>query len=91
MPPAVWFEARDVSFWYGATQALFNVSVAGLPGALSQLSGELSTSAAIAGFQDMGQFLELMLDPFLENRAGGVAVAAALSGVMTCLAPRIVS
>lgn len=58
----------------GAFLALFNVSSAGLPGALSQLSGEVATSAAIAGFQDMEQFLALMLDPFLENRAAGGTV-----------------
>jgi autotransporter-associated beta strand protein len=53
--------------------AVFGLTGASLTNGLAQLSGEVATSAAVAGFQDMGQFLELMLDPFLENRVGGNA------------------
>jgi autotransporter-associated beta strand protein len=57
----------------GPFAALFNLSPGGLPAALDQLSGELATGAASAGFTSMDLFLNLMLDPFLENRAGGAA------------------
>jgi uncharacterized protein with beta-barrel porin domain len=50
---------------------LFGLTGANLVNGLSQVSGEVATSSATAGFQDMGQFLELMLDPFLENRVSG--------------------
>ncbi len=67
--------ALDAGFASGvippAFVPLFNLSAASLPGALTQLSGEIGTGAARASAQDMGQFLELMLDPFLENRAVG--------------------
>jgi autotransporter-associated beta strand protein len=57
----------------GAFAPLFTLAPGALPGALTQLSGEIGTSAATASVQDMGQFLELMLDPFQENRVGGNA------------------
>src|SRR5262249_22964533 len=47
---------------------LLNVPASSLPRALDQLSGEIHTGTATAGFQSMDQFLRLMLDPFLENR-----------------------
>jgi outer membrane autotransporter protein len=51
------------------------VSVFGLTGvdlgnALSQLSGEAATGAQQVGFQLGNQFLNLMLDPFVDGRSG---------------------
>jgi outer membrane autotransporter protein len=64
--------AIDTAFAAGNTPAsflsLFNLSAAGLPSALTQLSGEVATGAPTAGFQTMGQFLGLMLDPFQQTR-----------------------
>ncbi|MFD2184123.1 autotransporter outer membrane beta-barrel domain-containing protein [Rhodoplanes azumiensis] len=42
-----------------------------IPYALTQLSGEIATGAATAGFRQTDQFLELMLDPFAGSRAAG--------------------
>ncbi len=43
-----------------------------LPGAaLSQIDGEGNTGAEHAAFQLEGQFLNVMLDPFVDGRAGG--------------------
>jgi autotransporter-associated beta strand protein len=44
---------------------LFGLSGPALGNALTQLSGEVGTGAAGAGFQGTSQFLSLMLDPFL--------------------------
>jgi autotransporter-associated beta strand protein len=60
----------------GAFAALFTLAPGGLPFALSQLTGEIGTAAPTASFQDMAQFLELMLDPFLENRGAGAGFGA---------------
>ncbi|UPK27715.1 autotransporter outer membrane beta-barrel domain-containing protein [Bradyrhizobium sp. 195] len=51
------------------------VSIYGLTGgnlanALSQLSGEAATGAQQSAFRFMGQFLGLMLDPFVDGRGG---------------------
>jgi uncharacterized protein with beta-barrel porin domain len=68
----------------GALNGFFNrggalpptfVSVFGLTGAnlantLSQLSGEAATGAQKVGFQMESQFLNLMLDPFVDGRSG---------------------
>ena len=43
---------------------------ANLGNALSQLSGEAATGAQQAGFQMGSQFLDLMLDPFVDGRSG---------------------
>lgn len=51
----------------GAFLSLFGLPSSALPGALSQLSGEVGTGAVSAGFQSTSRFLELMLDPFLET------------------------
>jgi len=40
------------------------------PGALSQLSGEPAADGQIAAFQLMDEFLNLMLDPFVDGRLG---------------------
>ncbi|RAI41572.1 hypothetical protein CH338_02650 [Rhodoplanes elegans] len=48
-----------------------------IPYALTQLSGEIATGAATAGFRQTDQFLELMLDPFAGSRAAGGAAPGA--------------
>jgi autotransporter-associated beta strand protein len=40
------------------------------PAGLTQLSGEAATGAQQAAFEFMGQFLNLMLDPFVDGRGG---------------------
>jgi uncharacterized protein with beta-barrel porin domain len=40
------------------------------PGGLAQLDGEAATGAVNAAFQLTSQFLNLMLDPFMDGRAG---------------------
>jgi outer membrane autotransporter protein len=68
--------------------ALFNLPTAAMPRALDQLSGEIGTGAATAGFRAMDQFLGLMLDPFLENRASDSGSAApALAFAMAPASP----
>ncbi len=64
----------------GTFGALFTLAPGGLPFALTQLSGEIGTSARTASVQDMAQFLELMLDPFLENRGAGAGSGAPALG-----------
>ena len=49
--------------------ALFGLPASALPGALTQLSGEIGTGAPTAAFQTIDQFLAVMLDPFLETRS----------------------
>jgi autotransporter-associated beta strand protein len=49
-------------------EALFQLPPASLPYLLSQLSGEIRSAVAPAGFESMGQFLTLMLDPFAGTR-----------------------
>jgi autotransporter-associated beta strand protein len=69
--------ALDAGFAAGTMPApfgaMFGLSSGALSGALNQLSGEIATGAATASFQDMGQYLQLMLDPFLENRTGAAS------------------
>jgi autotransporter-associated beta strand protein len=57
----------------GAFGGLFTLSPAALPAALTQLSGELGTGLANASLLDMDQFLQLMLDPFVDGRNAGTA------------------
>ena len=60
--------------------ALFGLPASALPGALTQLSGEIGTGAPAAAFQTIDQFLAVMLDPFLETRFGdGTVQGRALS------------
>jgi uncharacterized protein with beta-barrel porin domain len=47
---------------------LFGLSGASVSNALSQLDGEVNTGAERAAFQLTDQFLELMLDPFVNGR-----------------------
>src|SRR5262249_53094565 len=51
---------------------LFGLTGGNLANALTQLSGEAATGAQTGAFQLTGQFLGLMLDPFVDGR-GGVA------------------
>ncbi len=60
---------------------LLNLPGAALPGALTQLSGEVATGAPRAGFQIMDQYLALLLNPFAEGRSGG-AFGPASAGPM---------
>jgi autotransporter-associated beta strand protein len=50
--------------------ALFNLTGANLGNALTLLSGESATGAQQGAFQLMTQFLGVMLDPFVDGRAG---------------------
>jgi uncharacterized protein with beta-barrel porin domain len=49
---------------------LFGLTGSNLGNALSQLSGEAATGAQKVGFQLTDQFLNLMLDPFVDGRSG---------------------
>jgi autotransporter-associated beta strand protein len=49
---------------------LFGLTGSNLSNALSQLSGEAATGAQKVGFQLTDQFLNLMLDPFVDGRSG---------------------
>jgi outer membrane autotransporter protein len=62
---------------------LFNLTGSNLGNALSQLSGEAATGAQQAGFQLESQFLNLMLDPFVDGRSG----VAGTSGPALAFAP----
>jgi autotransporter-associated beta strand protein len=50
--------------------SLYGLSGANLTNALDQLSGEPATGAQQVGFQLGNQFLNLMLDPFVDGRSG---------------------
>ena len=49
---------------------LFGLTGNNLARALDQLSGEAATGAQRVGFQLTDQFLNLMLDPFVDGRSG---------------------
>jgi YVTN family beta-propeller protein/autotransporter-associated beta strand protein len=49
---------------------LFGLTGSNLTNALSQLSGEAATGAQKVGFQLTDQFLNMMLDPFVDGRSG---------------------
>jgi uncharacterized protein with beta-barrel porin domain len=49
---------------------LFGLSGPALATALTQLDGEVATDAERGAFNQMDQFLELMLDPFVDGRSG---------------------
>ena len=49
---------------------IFGLTGGNLGNALSQLSGEAATGAQKVGFQLTDQFLNLMLDPFVDGRSG---------------------
>jgi autotransporter-associated beta strand protein len=50
--------------------ALFGLTGTNLANALEQISGEAATGAQKVGFQLTDQFLNLMLDPFVDGRGG---------------------
>jgi autotransporter-associated beta strand protein len=50
--------------------SLYNLTGSNLTTALDQLSGEAATGAQKVGFQLTDQFLNLMLDPFVDGRSG---------------------
>jgi autotransporter-associated beta strand protein len=50
--------------------SLYGLSGGNLTAALDQLSGEAATGAQKVGFQMESQFLNLMLDPFVDGRSG---------------------
>ena len=51
-------------------QNLFSLSQSQLLSALTQIDGEAATDAERGAFLEMDQFLELMLDPFVDGRSG---------------------
>ena len=64
---------------------LFGLTGTGLANGLSQVSGEASADAAFGAFQMTNQFLNLMLDPFVDGRLGsGVGT---VSGQTMAFAP----
>ena len=63
--------------------SIFGLTGGNLGNALSQLSGEAATGAQRAGFQLESQFLNLMLDPFVDGRSG----IAGTSGPVLAFAP----
>jgi uncharacterized protein with beta-barrel porin domain len=50
--------------------ALFGLTGPALASALNQVDGEVSVDAEATAFKSMDQFLTLMLDPFVDGRAG---------------------
>jgi autotransporter-associated beta strand protein len=67
--------ALDAAFNNGsalppAFVSLFNLTGSNLTNALEQLSGEPATGAQKVAFQLTDQFLNLMLDPFVDGRSG---------------------
>lgn len=51
-------------------QSLFNFTPAQLANAMTQLSGEVGTSAQLSGFQLMNSFMGLLLNPTADGRGG---------------------
>jgi autotransporter-associated beta strand protein len=67
--------AINSSFNSGGTltsnfQSLFGLTGVPLANELTQIDGEAATDAERGAFQLMDQFLELLLDPFVDGRAG---------------------
>ena len=50
--------------------SLFGMTGSTLAGSLSQLSGEVAADAEHGAFQLMGEFLNVMVDPFVDGRIG---------------------
>ena len=50
--------------------SLFGLTGSNLNNALDQLSGEAATGAQKVAFQPTDQFLNVMLDPFVDGRSG---------------------
>src|SRR5262249_61103739 len=54
----------------GGFVSIFRLTGSNLGNMLSQVSGEAATGAQQVGFQSESQFLNLMLDPFVDGRTG---------------------
>jgi autotransporter-associated beta strand protein len=59
--------------------ALFNLTDGNLANALTSLSGEVATGAQQPAFQLMNEFLDIMLDPFVDGRAGVGGISGGVS------------
>jgi outer membrane autotransporter protein len=59
--------------------ALFNLTDGNLANALTSLSGEVATGAQQPAFQLMNEFLGIMLDPFVDGRAGVGGISGGVS------------
>jgi autotransporter-associated beta strand protein len=59
--------------------ALFNLTGGNLANALTSLSGEVATGAQQPAFQLMNEFLDIMLDPFVDGRAGVGGISGGVS------------
>jgi outer membrane autotransporter protein len=59
--------------------ALFNLTGGNLANALTLLSGELATGAQQPAFQLMNDFLGIVLDPFVDGRAGVSGISGGVS------------
>jgi outer membrane autotransporter protein len=59
--------------------ALFNLTDGNLANALTLLSGEVATGAQQPAFQLMNEFLDIMLDPFVDGRAGVGGISGGVS------------
>jgi len=57
---------------------LFTLTGGNLGNVLSELDGELNSDAERGAFQLMNQFLDLMLDPYVDGRRGGAGAAGGL-------------
>ena len=63
----------------GAFSPLFSITdPAVLRTVLSQLSGEVATGGATSGIGAMSQFMNALLNPFVESRAGGFSAGPSL-------------
>ena len=58
--------------------SVFGLTGSALGNALTQLDGEAATGAERSAFQIMSQFLNLMLDPFVDGRLGGFGGSGAI-------------
>ena len=66
---------------------VFGLTGGNFGNALSQLSGEAATGARQSAFQLGGQFLNLMLDPFVDGRGGVGGAGGPAIGFATAHAP----
>ena len=63
---------------------IFGLTGSALSNTLTQLDGEVATGSRLAAFQLTDQFLNLMLDPFVDGRLGS---GGGISGGAMALAP----
>jgi autotransporter-associated beta strand protein len=62
--------ANTLTNFFNTTGGIPSQFVTVTPGGLTQLDGEVGADGRIAAFQMMDQFLNLMLDPFVDGRLG---------------------